>query len=36
VGLEKFTVKKINRDKWYGRPESLLAQTFVETLEKGK
>jgi len=33
VGLEKITVKQRNKDNWYGRPESLLAQTFVETLK---
>jgi hypothetical protein len=38
VGLEKkkITVKQRNRDNWYGRPESLLAQTFAETLKTGK
>jgi hypothetical protein len=37
MGLEKKnTVKQRNRDNWYGRPKSLLAQTFVETLKIGK
>jgi hypothetical protein len=36
MGLEKITVKQRNIDKWYERPESLLAQTFVETLKIGK
>jgi hypothetical protein len=36
VGLgKKITVKQRNRDNWYGRPESLLAQTFAETLKTG-
>jgi hypothetical protein len=36
VGLgkeKKNAVKQRNRDNWYGRPESLLAQTFAETLK---
>jgi hypothetical protein len=33
VGLKKNAIKQINRDNWYGRPESLLAQTFEETLK---
>jgi hypothetical protein len=36
VGLEKIIVKQRNGDKWYGIPESLLAQSFVETLKTGK
>jgi hypothetical protein len=31
--VKKNVVKQRNRDNWYGRPESLLAQTFVETLK---
>jgi hypothetical protein len=30
---KKNVVKHRNRDNWYGRPESLLAQTFAETLK---
>jgi hypothetical protein len=30
---KKDEVKKRNKDNWYGRPESLLADTFVETLK---
>jgi hypothetical protein len=36
VGLgkeKKNAVKQRNKDNWYGRPESLLAQTFAETLK---
>jgi hypothetical protein len=33
---KKITVKKRNKDNWYRRPESLLAQTFAETLKTGK
>jgi hypothetical protein len=37
VGLgKKIIVKQRNRDNWYGRPESLLAHTFAETLKMGK
>jgi hypothetical protein len=38
MGLEKkkVTVKQRNIDNWYRRPESLLTQTFVETLKTGK
>ena len=32
---KKNAVKQRNRDNWYGRPESLLAQTFAETLKTG-
>ena len=37
VGFEekKNAIKQRNRDNWYGRLESLLAQTFVETLKTG-
>jgi hypothetical protein len=36
VGLgKKITVKQRKRDNWYGRPESLLARTFAETLKTG-
>jgi hypothetical protein len=30
---KKNAVKKRNRDNWYGRPESMLAQIFAETLK---
>jgi hypothetical protein len=30
---KKNTSKQRNKDNWYGRPESLLAQTFAETLK---
>ena len=33
--VKKNAVKQRNRDNWYGRPESLLAQTFAETLKTG-
>jgi hypothetical protein len=34
LGLEKKNaVKKRNRDNWNGRPDSLLAKTFAETLK---
>jgi hypothetical protein len=36
VGLEKNTVKQGNRDSWYGRPESLLAQTLQKLQKPGK
>jgi hypothetical protein len=35
-GSWKIIVKQRNIDNWYGRPESMLAQTFVETLKIGK
>jgi hypothetical protein len=31
--VKKNAAKQRNRDNWYGRPESLLAQTFAETLK---
>ena len=31
--VKKNAVKQRNRDNWYGRPESLLAQNFTETLK---
>jgi hypothetical protein len=31
--VKKNAVKKRDRDKWYGRPESLLAQTFAKILK---
>jgi hypothetical protein len=30
---KKNAAKQRNKDNWYGRPESLLAQTFAETLK---
>jgi hypothetical protein len=36
VGLEKNTVKKRNIDSWYGRLESLLAQTLQKLQKTGK
>jgi hypothetical protein len=30
---KKYAVKKRNIDNWYGRPKSLLAQTFAENLK---
>jgi hypothetical protein len=36
VSLEKNTVKKKNIDSWYGRPESLLAQTLQKLQKTGK
>jgi hypothetical protein len=35
-GSRKHTVKQINRDSWYGRPESLLAQTLQKLQKTGK
>jgi hypothetical protein len=35
VGLEKNIVKQRNRDSWYGRPGSLLAQT-LQNLQKNR
>jgi hypothetical protein len=31
--VKKNAARQRNRDNWYGRPESLLAQTFAETLK---
>jgi hypothetical protein len=31
----KMQLRKESREYWYGRPESLLAQTFAETQKKG-
>jgi hypothetical protein len=33
---KKITVKQRNRDRWYGRPESLLAQTLQKLQKTGK
>ena len=32
---KKDAFKQRNKVNWYGRPESLLAQTFAETLKTG-
>ena len=33
---KKTTNKKRNRDRWYGRPDSLLAQTLQKLQKTGK